>query len=78
MVFLRNLLAACARFPVSSWITGMGIQNMFILIAAVTLATLAFPVMFILFGKRIRIYTEHKYIELAATQLASRPAPQKC
>jgi hypothetical protein len=55
----------------------MGIQNMFVLIAAITLATLAFPVLFILFGKRIRRHTEHKYTELAATQLAPRPAPQK-
>ncbi|CAI7642703.1 unnamed protein product [Penicillium manginii] len=77
VVFMRNLLAACARFPVSSWITGMGIQNMFILIVAITLATLAFPVLFILHGKRIRIHTEQNYTELAATQLAPRPAPQK-
>ncbi|KAJ5347934.1 Major facilitator superfamily domain general substrate transporter [Penicillium brevicompactum] len=72
VVFIRNALAMVIRFALTPWITGMGVQNAFILIGVLSLVTMVMPALLMLYGKRARIHTAQKYMEYAAHQVSQR------
>lgn len=72
MVFIRNGLAMIIKFAIASWFDGMGVQNTFILIGVLSLITMIMPALLMVYGKRVRIHTAHKYMEYAAHQVAQR------
>lgn len=61
------------KFAFTSWVGGMGIQNTFILIGVLSLVTMIMPALLMVYGKRARIHTAHKYVEFAAYQQVQRP-----
>ncbi|CAG8175662.1 unnamed protein product [Penicillium salamii] len=77
VVFIRNGLAMITKFPFSAWLDGMGVQNMFILIGVISLATMIMPALLMVYGKRARIHTAHKYMDYAAHQISQRSGLQQ-
>lgn len=65
------------RFALTPWITGMGVQNAFILIGVLSLVTMVMPALLMLCGKRARIHTAQKYMEYAAHQVSQRSDLQR-
>ncbi|KAL2826686.1 major facilitator superfamily domain-containing protein [Aspergillus cavernicola] len=61
VVFIRNGLAAIIRFAFTDWLAGMGIENTFILIGMIALASAIIPILLIFYGKRARVRTTEKY-----------------
>ncbi|PVH96082.1 major facilitator superfamily transporter [Periconia macrospinosa] len=61
--FVRNALSIAIPFTLTSWMKGMNLQNMFILVGFVSLATGSLFIVFVIFGKRIRIRTAHLYLK---------------
>ncbi|KAJ5280025.1 Major facilitator superfamily domain general substrate transporter [Penicillium angulare] len=55
VVFVRNGLAMIIRFAFTKWLAGMGIQNTFILIGVIALALGTLPIVFMVYGKRVRV-----------------------
>ncbi|KAJ5155957.1 Major facilitator superfamily domain general substrate transporter [Penicillium capsulatum] len=74
VVFIRNILAMVIRFSITSWLSGMGVQNTFILIGALSIGTMIMPALLMVYGKRARRHTARKYMEYASYQQAQRPA----
>ncbi|KAF9890170.1 hypothetical protein FE257_006331 [Aspergillus nanangensis] len=72
VVFIRNGFAMIVRFAFTPWITGMGIQNTFILISVIALATAIFPIVLMIYGKRARVRTAANYRKYARRQPVHR------
>ncbi|KAJ5921146.1 hypothetical protein N7466_009472 [Penicillium verhagenii] len=72
VVFIRNGLGMIIKFALNSWLTGMGLQNAFILIGCLSLATMIMPALLIVYGKRARRHSAPKYREFAAEQQSQR------
>ncbi|KAJ5933681.1 hypothetical protein N7454_006010 [Penicillium verhagenii] len=72
VVFIRNGLGMIVKFALTRWLKGMGIQNAFILIGFLSLATMIMPALLMVYGKRARINSAPKYREFAAEQQAQR------
>lgn len=64
------------KFPFAKWLEAMGVQNTFIMIGAISFATMIVPGLFMIWGKRFRTRTSLKYTEYAAYQQSQRPEPQ--
>lgn len=62
------------RFAFTPWVTGMGIQNSFILISMLALLTVTLPILLMIYGKRARASTADKYWKYAARQPVHRKA----
>ena len=77
MVFIRNGFGMIIKFAFAPWVDGMGVQNTFILIGVLSLATMVMPALLMVYGKRARIHTAHKYMEYAAHQVAQRAGLQQ-
>ena len=60
------------RFAFTPWITGMGIENTFILISMLALVTVTLPILLMVYGKRARASTAEKYRKYAARQPVHR------
>jgi hypothetical protein len=65
------------RFAFANWLLGMGTQNTFVLIGVISLVSMVMPAFLVVYGKRARIHTAHKYVEFAAHQQAQRPDHQQ-
>ncbi|RMZ36881.1 hypothetical protein CA14_006627 [Aspergillus flavus] len=74
IVFVRNGFAMVVRFAFTPWVTGMGIQNSFILISMLALLTVTLPILLMIYGKRARASTADKYWKYAARQPVHRKA----
>ncbi|KAE8337824.1 hypothetical protein BDV24DRAFT_154093 [Aspergillus arachidicola] len=74
IVCIRNGFAMVVRFAFTPWVTGMGIQDTFILIAMLALITVALPILLMIYGKRARANTADKYRNYAARQPVHRKA----
>ncbi|KAE8315046.1 major facilitator superfamily domain-containing protein [Aspergillus transmontanensis] len=74
IVFIRNGFAMVVRFAFTPWVTGMGIQNTFVLIGMLALITVALPILLMIYGKRARASTADKYRKYAARQPVHRKA----
>ncbi|KAB8261412.1 major facilitator superfamily domain-containing protein [Aspergillus pseudonomiae] len=72
IVFIRNGFAMVVRFAFTPWITGMGIENTFILISMLALVTVTLPILLMVYGKRARASTAEKYRKYAARQPVHR------
>ncbi|KAJ5304573.1 Isovaleryl-CoA dehydrogenase [Penicillium atrosanguineum] len=72
VVFVRNGLAMLILFAFTDWVAGMGIQNTFIVIGVLALATLAMSALLMFYGKRARVKTALKYKEFASRQQTQR------
>ncbi|KAL4891089.1 major facilitator superfamily domain-containing protein [Aspergillus ambiguus] len=72
VVFLRNGFAMVVRFAFTPWVTGMGIQNTFILIGLLALATAIMPTVLMFYGKRARGRTAANYRRYATRQPVHR------
>ncbi|KAJ5226654.1 Major facilitator superfamily domain general substrate transporter [Penicillium citrinum] len=76
VVFIRNVFSMIVKFPFAKWLEAMGVQNTFIMIGAISFATMIVPGLFMIWGKRFRTRTSLKYTEYAAYQQSQRPEPQ--
>lgn len=65
IILIRNLVGFGITWGIQPWINGMGQQNTFICVGALSFAVTSFSVFFILFGKRIRNWTAVRYMRLA-------------
>ncbi|BAE61760.1 unnamed protein product [Aspergillus oryzae RIB40] len=74
IVFVRNGFAMVVRFAFTPWVTGMGIQNSFILISMLALLPVTLPILLMIYGKRARSSTADKYWKYAARQPVHRKA----
>ncbi|GES59591.1 hypothetical protein ATEIFO6365_0003087100 [Aspergillus terreus] len=72
VVFIRNGFAMVVRFAFTPWVTGMGIQNTFILIGMLALATAIMPVVLMFKGKGARVRTAADYRKYATRQPVHR------
>ncbi|RHZ46405.1 uncharacterized protein CDV56_103391 [Aspergillus thermomutatus] len=72
VVFVRNGISMIVKFLWTPWIMGMGIQNTFILVAMIALATMALPISLMIWGKKFRIRTAAKYKQYDCRQPAHR------
>lgn len=73
MVFIRNVFSMIVKFPFASWLGAMGVQNVFIMIGAISFASMIVPGLFMIYGKHWRTRTSLKYTEYAAYQQSARP-----
>jgi hypothetical protein len=71
-VFIRNGFAMVVRFAFTPWVTGMGIQNTFILIGMLALATAIMPVVLMFKGKGARVRTAADYRKYVTRQPVHR------
>ncbi|KAE8138905.1 major facilitator superfamily domain-containing protein [Aspergillus pseudotamarii] len=76
IVFIRNGFAMVVRFAFTPWITGMGIQNTFIVIGMLALRTVTLPILLMVYGKRARARTANMYRKYATRQPVHRKAMQ--
>ncbi|KAL4860845.1 hypothetical protein BDV12DRAFT_208751 [Aspergillus spectabilis] len=72
VVFTRNGFAAIIRFAFTDWLARMGIQNTFIVIGMIALASAIIPILLILYGKAARVRTAEKYRLYAKRQQVHR------
>ena len=72
IVFSRNVFSVIVLFTITPWITGMGIQNLHILTAAIIFVVLLIPLGLLKWGKWARVWTEPRYREYAMRQPTSR------
>jgi hypothetical protein len=72
VVFVRNVLSVIVLFTLTPWITGMGIQNLHILIAVICFVSLLLPVPLLMWGKKARVATAGSYKKMALRQLSHR------
>ncbi|KAL4777261.1 major facilitator superfamily domain-containing protein [Aspergillus nidulans var. acristatus] len=72
VAFVRNGLATVFVFALTPWIEASGLINMFIAVACIATAMTLTMVPMIVFGKRLRVWTEVRYRRMAALQPGGR------
>ena len=68
----RNVVSVVVLFVLQYWIDGMGLRNLHITLALVMLAILLVPVIFLIYGKRMRLWTAARYERMAKRQPTQR------
>lgn len=73
IVFCRNIISVVMLFIYTPWITHVGIQNTFLIVAFLCIATLlGFPIALLFVGKKLRIRSIPAFEKYAAQQLGHR------
>ncbi|KAL4971926.1 major facilitator superfamily domain-containing protein [Aspergillus desertorum] len=72
VAFVRNGLATIFVFALTPWIEAAGLLNMFIAVACIATAMTLMIIPMIVFGKRLRAWTEARYRRMAVLQLGAR------
>lgn len=72
ITIIRNLVALTFVFSISPWVDGIGITNVYIMLAVLNTVILLSVVGFIYFGKRIRVYTAKSYVYYSKRQVDAR------
>jgi hypothetical protein len=62
---VRNILSVVVLFALTPWISGMGVQNVFILTAVICFVILSIPVPLLIWRKKARIATAKRYRQMA-------------
>ncbi|KAL4814466.1 major facilitator superfamily domain-containing protein [Aspergillus spinulosporus] len=72
VAFVRNGLATVFVFALTPWIEASGLVNMFIAVTCIATAMTLTILPMIVFGKRLRVWTEVRYRRMAALQPGAR------
>merc|ERR1712137_380412 len=72
VTFTRNVIATIFVFALTPWVTKVGLHNVMLTFAMISIATLSTTGIFIKFGKKWRIQTAQRYRGFAAKQMDSR------
>lgn len=72
MTFTRNVISTIFVFALTPWVTRVGLQNVMLTFALITVVALSSTGLFIKFGKRWRIKTAHRYRTFAQRQMDTR------
>lgn len=72
VVFMRNVISVIILFVLQSWIDGMGVQNLHILLACVVFVILNIPAVLLKYGKKCRVATEKRYRIMSSRQPTGR------
>jgi MFS family permease len=72
VTFTRNVISTIFVFALTPWVTRVGLQNVMLTFALITILALASTGLFIKFGKRWRVHTMHRYRTFAEKQMDTR------
>jgi hypothetical protein len=72
VTFTRNVISTIFVFALTPWVTRVGLQNVMLTFALITIVALASTGVFIKFGKRWRIRTVKMYKVYARRQVDTR------
>lgn len=72
IVFVRNIFSVTALSVLTTWVDGMGVQNVHIIMAAACFVVLLLPVPLLIWGKKARIATATRYRKMALREPAHR------
>ncbi|KAJ8108064.1 hypothetical protein OPT61_g8431 [Boeremia exigua] len=72
VTFTRNVISTIFVFALTPWVSRVGLQNVMLTFALITVVALSSTGLFIMFGKRWRIKTAQRYRTFAQRQMDTR------
>lgn len=72
VTFTRNVISTIFVFALTPWVTKVGLQNVMLTFALITVLALASTGLFIKFGKQWRVKTAQRYLVFSQRQMDLR------